>query len=355
MKAVLLLLGLLCGCFAAIGCSGCDEGALPAGGPDAGIPPAGLTPEQAAQVVARVGDRTITLGDFAAVLERMNQFDRLRYESKERRRELLQELIDIELLAAEARRRGLDKKPEVDEAIRQILRDVILAKAREKVPPPAEIPQADVAAYYEKNKDKFVEPERRRVSTIVLADRAKADEALAKALEAKTGKDWGDLYFAYSIDAPKERSPNAPADLAGDRGIVGPPGDEKGANSNVPEPVRAAVFELAEVGNVHGSVVEDRDKLYVVRLSGLTKGHTRSLAEADRAIRVAILQEMVAQRERDLEAELRKRFPVQIDEAALAEIDLPEALESYTPYWEKDASGPVPPPAPAPGHEGHGH
>src|SRR5687767_12286216 len=100
----LFLLAVLCLGLGAFGCSGCDEGALPPGVADAGTPPAGLTPEQAAQVVARVGERTITLGDFAAVLERMNQFDRLRYESKERRRELLQELIDVELLAAEARR-----------------------------------------------------------------------------------------------------------------------------------------------------------------------------------------------------------------------------------------------------------
>jgi len=54
---------------------------------DSAAPPAGLTADQAALVVAKVGDRTITLGDYAATLERMDQFDRLRYQSPERRRD----------------------------------------------------------------------------------------------------------------------------------------------------------------------------------------------------------------------------------------------------------------------------
>src|SRR5580700_3751420 len=87
---------------------GCNEAPLKPV-PDAGAPIAGLPADQAVRTVARVGDRTITLGDFARTLERMDQFDRLRYQSKERRRELLEEMIDVELLAGEARRVGLDK------------------------------------------------------------------------------------------------------------------------------------------------------------------------------------------------------------------------------------------------------
>ena len=44
----------------------------------------GLSPEQAAQVLARVGTRIITLGDFAAALERMDPFERIRYQSDDR-------------------------------------------------------------------------------------------------------------------------------------------------------------------------------------------------------------------------------------------------------------------------------
>src|SRR5580698_11506370 len=70
---------------------------------DAGAAMGGLTPEQSSQVLARVGDRTLTVGHYVAALEHMDQFDRMRYQSTERRKELLGEMIDVMLLADEAR------------------------------------------------------------------------------------------------------------------------------------------------------------------------------------------------------------------------------------------------------------
>jgi hypothetical protein len=93
-----------------------------------------LSTEQAGRIVAKIGDKNVTLCDFARTLDRMGPMDRLRYRSKERRRELLNDLVDVELLAQEARRRGLDKQPDVEEGIRQILRDALLAQARDALP-----------------------------------------------------------------------------------------------------------------------------------------------------------------------------------------------------------------------------
>src|SRR5205814_61853 len=160
---------------------------------DAGAPPAGLTPEQAARVVARVGDQNITLGDYAAALERMDPFDRLRYQTPERRRELLKELVDLELLSMEAKRRGLDKKPVAQEAIRQILRDALLDETHKSLPTPTEIPAAEVHAYYDAHIDDFREPERRRISAIIMSDEAKATEVLAKLTADGSANQWGTL------------------------------------------------------------------------------------------------------------------------------------------------------------------
>src|SRR5215471_15161835 len=127
---------------------GCNERALAKKG-DAGVVPGGLTAEQAALVVAKVGERTITLGDYAATLERMDQFDRLRYQSPERRRELLEEIIDAELLAEDARQKKLDQTPETQQAVRQVLRDALLAEARHGLPAPADLPADEVRGYFE--------------------------------------------------------------------------------------------------------------------------------------------------------------------------------------------------------------
>jgi peptidyl-prolyl cis-trans isomerase C len=79
----------------------------PAGSSSA-APPGKLTIELARQVLVKVGEREITLGDYAETLERMDPFERLRYQSPDRRKQLLNEIIQVELLAEEAKRRGLD-------------------------------------------------------------------------------------------------------------------------------------------------------------------------------------------------------------------------------------------------------
>ena len=160
------LLVLLC---AAPLFGGCNESSIKAQQQAEGGPPiAGLNAQDAARILAKVGDRPITLGDYAKTLDRMDPFDRLRYQTKERRRELLNEMINVELLASEAKRRGLDKEPETEEAVRTILRDAMLAETRSDLPTPAEIPADEVRAFFEANGDKFSEPERRRVAAVVL-------------------------------------------------------------------------------------------------------------------------------------------------------------------------------------------
>jgi peptidyl-prolyl cis-trans isomerase C len=305
----------------------CNEPALKKAPEDAGPPVAGLTAEQAARVVAKVGDRSITLGDFARTLDRMDQFNRMRYQSKDRRRELLEEMIDVELLAAEAKRLGLDKQPEAEDAVRTILRDAILADARGSVPAPAQLPEADIRAYYDAHQDKFTEPERRRVAAIVMKDKAEAEKVLKDAQAAKTAIQWGELFFKRSLTAPKKPGPANPAELAGDLGIVGPASDPRGHNDRVPRAVQEMAFKLKAVGDVATELIEEGGKFYIVRLNGITAGHKRTLAESDRAIRVILIQEKLAQAERALEDDLRKKYPVEIDDKALANVKLPAALQ----------------------------
>jgi parvulin-like peptidyl-prolyl isomerase len=308
----------------ALGAQGCKDKALQPGGrsADAGVTPGGLNPAQAALVVAKVGDREITLGEFAATLENMDQFDRLRYQTPERRKDLLEQIVTVELLAAEARARGLDKEPETVEALRQVLRDAILHDLRRAAPAPAEIPEAEVRAYYEAHKADFEEPERRRVAHIAVKDKPKADKLLTDARKA-TPAQFGQLALEHSLDSPG-KGYKGPVEMLGDLGIVGPPGDARGDNPRVPPELRAAAFQITKLGDVLDRLVQTADgTFHVVRLVGKTDAHTRSYAEAERTIRITILQRGIAEREAALEAELRKQFPVQIDEEALGRVKLP--------------------------------
>lgn len=302
----------------------CEKKPSGTSAPSATASPAGITPELAARVLAKVGDREITLGEYAATLERMDPFERLRYQSADRRKQLLDELIDLELLAEEARRRGLDKQPETQERVRQMLRDELLSQVRGSTPPPGDISEADARRYYDQHRDDFREPERRRVAHIALGSEAEAKAVLEKAREAGPAE-WGKLVAEKSRDAGSKPSVGLPPELAGDLGIVGPPGHPRGENPNVPEPLRAAVFEIAKLGGVLPRPIAAAGAFHILRLTGKTDARDRSFADAERAIRVAITQERLRARETELQAELEKKYPVTIDEAQLAKLPLPAA------------------------------
>ena len=321
-SALLLVLGGGVG-LSGLASGGCDREPTPAASAaaSASAVPGQLTPELASQVLAKVGDRSLTLGDYAAVLDRMDRFERLRYQSPERRRQLLDEIIRVELLAQEARRRGLDRNPQTVERVRQVLRDEVLTRLRMQQPGPEEIPEGEVRAYYEQHRDEFFEPERRRVAHIELSDEKAAEQVLEKALKASP-TEWGDLVQQHSLDRPDRGSGTQPAELAGDLGIVSLQG-ERGDNARVGEPLRRAVFEIQKVGGVYGKVVAAAKRFHVVRLTGKTEARQRDYADAQRSIRVSLAQRRIRAAEAKLEKELRARFPVKVDEAALAKVKVP--------------------------------
>ena len=319
---------------------GCKEKALQRGSrsADAGEAAGGLTPQQAGLVLARVGDRDLTLGEFAATLERMDQFDRLRYQTPERRKELLDQMIAVELLANEARRRGLDKDPETAEALRQVLRDAIVRKVRLKGRAPMDIPEPEVRAWYDSHKQDYEEPERRRVAHLVVKDKAKAEKLLSEARKA-TPSQWGELVLEHSLESPGKPYKGS-LELLGDLGLVGPVSDQRGANPRVPDELRKVVFEIAKQGEVADRVVQTADgNWHIVRMVGKTDPHTRSFAEAERTIRITMAQKEMGDADKALEEELRKKIAVQVDEAALGRVKVPTdlgGLDAGVPADEHD-------------------
>jgi hypothetical protein len=319
-------------------CDACSNGA-PSGAiaPDAG---AGgrLTPEQASQVLAKVGARTITLGDFAAALERMDPFERMRYQTKDRRQALLDEMINIELLAREAERRGLDERPETIELVRQFQRDELLARLRASLPRPADLPAADVSRYYQEHKGEFLEPEQRRGAEIVLADLALARRVLREAAGASPDR-WSELVQKYApAAAPPPGDKTAarpPIDVPGDLGFLSREPDAPGpdAPGDVPAPVREALFKIDSPGGVYPEPVTVDGREHVVRLVSLREPRQRSLAEVDLQIRLRLVERREAEAKGALIAQLRQQTSVNVDEGALERVDpvVPASAPSAQP------------------------
>jgi hypothetical protein len=290
-------------------------------GVDAGQSVSGsIPPEQAARVIAKVGDRSITVGDFAASLEHMDHFDRLRYQSPERRLELLQELIRVQLLADEAVAKGYDKDPIAAQELRAVLRDAVLEDAKKNARAPADIPAAEVHAYFDAHRADYKDPERRRFSLLVARDEASAAAAFEAYKKNPTVANWGEVLRSRSLDS--QARANVPLDMVGDVGFVSPPGDPRGSNPRIPEEVRVVGFGLAAPGDVHPMPVKAGGKVFLVRFSQKVDARERSFEEAERTIRVKLAQDEIGRKEEELLAALRKEHPVQIDEAALAAVKI---------------------------------
>ncbi|MET0410822.1 MAG: peptidylprolyl isomerase, partial [Polyangiaceae bacterium] len=305
--------------------------------------------------------RDITLGQYALTLERMDRLERLRYQTADRRKALLDEMINVELLAREAEQRGLADKPETRALVQQMLRDEVLRKLREALPAPEALPAAEVSAYYEAHQAEFALPELRRVEQIALSDRAQAQGVLEQALKTD-GAGWAALVARYSLlrgsDADprpvgsalsNEQSRRGPAPdsasaargaptplasagdrtdsrpplmLAGDLGFVSAPGSSSD-NERVPEPVRAAVFQIESVGGVYPELVSHEARFHVVRLAARTEARARSLAEVDSVVRLRMSAERRAAAEADLLARLQREIPVQVDASELERVPPP--------------------------------
>ncbi len=302
------------------GCS-CEDATDPQDS-DARDPVTGLTEAEAKEVLVKVGTHEITLGQFAATLLRMDRYERLRYQTEERQKLLLDEMVEVELLAQEAERRGLDKDPEVRQRLDQALRDELLRRVEQGLVPLDKISEREVREYYEAHRDEFREPERRRVLWIEVGKESTAHEVQAEASGA-SGQKWGELALKYNLERSKvgQNSEEAP-ELSGDQGFVSAPGQTRGENPAIPPEVRRAVFGLEKVGDVVPEVIQSGDLFYIVRLGGISPARDRTAVEADRAIRVELRRQKYIQAEKDLEAELRKKYPVKIDA---------QAIRAYTP------------------------
>lgn len=308
-----LLLVVMSGCAR---CGGADDSGSSSSGA-APVQSTSLSPEEAKKVLVKVGDRVITLGDFAGVLERMGPYERMRYQAPERRKELLDEMITVELLAAEAVSKGYDKDPVTQLEVQNALRDAMLADLRKDAPKPESVPIDQVRAWYKDHADIFKDPERRRISAIATKTKAQADAVLAELAKDASPVKFGQLVRDKSV--LEDAKADVPVDLAGDLGIVSPPGDSRGVNKRVLESVRAAAYQLAKVGAVSPEPVAAEDgTFYVLRLVQVLEARERTFEEAERSIRVRLAQDTLATKEEELIRDLQKKIPVKIDEAALA-------------------------------------
>lgn len=272
-------------------------------------PKHGLSEAQANEVLAKVGDRTITVGEFADRLASQSPYLRARFESPERRKELLDNLVRFELLVYEAKRRGYGEKPEVVRARRNAMIQQLVKKEIDEPLEAAQVSEEEVKAVYDENPTEFDRPGQVRASHIFIKDRAKAQDVLEKAKKSDLA--------GFRRLAREESEDEATKNNGGDLQFFA-----ADAEGQPPKAVRDAAFSLQQVGAVYPDLIAGDGGYHIVMLTGKRAALKRTYEQAKRAIRHKLVRERKESAMKALTERLRKEVAIEIDYDALKEVEI---------------------------------
>jgi peptidyl-prolyl cis-trans isomerase C len=171
---------------------------------------AGITLAYAAnenQVLAKIGNQTITEADLQEWVNAVPDKFRQQVLTPEGKKRTLDYIVNIQVMAAEAEKQGLDKAPKIQKLL-QLTRNDLLArlfldKMTKDLPAPTD---QEAKEYYEKNKSQYAVPESVHLHHILLKTDAEAKKAYARV--TKGGEKFADVARQVSICPSKAKGGN---------------------------------------------------------------------------------------------------------------------------------------------------
>lgn len=275
------------------------------------------------KVLAKVGGEAITVDDYLARIEEQPPFVRQRYNTLERKKELLENIVRSELLAQEALRRGFLDDPEVQSTLKKVLVQKLM-KAEFEHTDGNPIAESELRAFYDANLSDYVKPERVRASHVFLTApkgsenrakvKAEAQKLLAEIQRAE-GAGPGRSIFA---DKAGERSDDLTTKTTG--------GDllfrtHEELTTLWGEEVAKASFSLETIGQV-GPLVETDQGFHLIKLAGRQNALERSFEQVKGQIQNRLFREQRTKAFEDFVAGLKASAHIEIDEAALTQLSV---------------------------------
>jgi len=310
----LLIIGLLSAC---LGCDKSDKGT------EVTLGKGDLSSQEKALIVARVGDRTITLEEFEARLGQQSTFGRARYNSADRRREFLEELVRFELIAMEAERKGYAEHPDVKLVQKQAMVRQFTTKELGQLVKMKDIDDTAVKAYFEANPAEYSRPDRVRASHILVGDETVA-KALYIELKAKLAADSKKAVEIFGQYAKTHSKDEATAKQGGDLLYFGKPGESHvkrpQAAPAVSRAVALAAYAIESVGSLAPAPIKTPAGWHIVQKTGIKRAYKRDFASVRRTIQNKLFHQKKGKAMDTFMADLRKKTKVDIDDAVLAQV-----------------------------------
>lgn len=260
-------------------------------------------PAKPANAVAQVGSRYVTIDE---IRDALVQQTRRSSASKEELEQFTQQYLQMVAISEAARAEGLDRRPEVADAIRAYEDQLLVREMLEQVET-ADPTEEEVQRFYEQYREEFRAPAAASVGHIVVRNEEESREVGRRLAQ---GEPFEDVAREMSLDA--ETLPNATqvgAVSADDRFIeyIG----------IVPEELPGELLAM-EIGATTGPLETSRG-YHWLQVQGKREAGPRPLTQVKDQVEQALRRQRALEAQREIVAEAVSKIPVRVDEARLAQ------------------------------------
>ncbi|MCK9462338.1 MAG: peptidyl-prolyl cis-trans isomerase [Proteobacteria bacterium] len=263
--------------------------------------------------VAKIDGVEISLEYLETALDRQSPLLRKELADAAKRKDFIDKIINMEVLAAEAKRRGFSSDPEVASVRKNQLASLMHRKIADETPEVAPTDDA-MRKYYDAHADAYNKPEKVRARHILIADKAAAEKLLAEML-AKTPSQYEFRRIA------QERSEDAASkNRGGDLTFFPRTAERRDGDPEVPEAVANAAFELKENGEVARKLVKTDKGYHLVMRTGHREKMSMTFEEAKERLTMLVQRD---DRKNAIDAAidaLEKKYPVTLHEENLKDV-----------------------------------
>ena len=276
-----------------------------------------LSSDDQERTIAVVNEEKISLGEFERRLNSQAPFARARYNTLERKRAFLDNMIKFEVLAGEARKRGFHEDPEVvlelkQAMVRKMLADELLARVDVD-----SIPEKELRQYYDEHKNDYVRPAKVRASQIVLPDEATAHRVI-KELNAEYAADPTHKRRIFALKAREVSIDKVTAHLGGDMRFFARPED----GGTVDKKIADVAFGLEEVGKL-SEPFQTSKGWHLLVLTARKQRYEKTFDDVKRSIANRLYRERKSIAELDFVKEAKAKARIDIHEELLNKIPDP--------------------------------
>jgi peptidyl-prolyl cis-trans isomerase C len=273
--------------------------------------------------VATINGEAITVEDFERRLNGMAPYARARYNTIEKRRELLDSMVAFELLATDAKAKGYDKDPAVAFAMKDTMVRLMLAEEMRERVALADISPAEVERAWRERQDEHAQrPAQRRAAVIEVGDE-KTMTTIVGRLDAVKDADVKTRVTTFRKLASRYNLDVSVASVGGDVGFLPPPNLAKDRRE-----VARRAFELKRVGDI-SKPYKHMDQWNIVLLLDEKSNDSKSKEQSTSELRQYLYEQRRHEAREQFITELKQGKTISVDSDVLKSIKAPEVGATF--------------------------